>query len=62
MPARTPPPDFGPPSTLSLDPERIVYTISQLNHRIDERFPESGLGRVCTSLLEELDELELASL
>ena len=52
MPARTPPPDFGPPSTLSLDPERIVYTISQLNHRIDERLPESGLGRVCTSLLE----------
>ena len=32
--------------------QMIVYTISQLNHRIDERFPESGLGRVCTSLLE----------
>jgi len=52
MAARTPPPDFGPPSTLSLDPERIVYTISQLEHRIDERFPDSGLGRLCHSLLD----------
>lgn len=50
MPAPTP--DFGPPSTLSLDPERIVYTISKLNQRIDERFPGSGLGRVCSSLLD----------
>lgn len=52
MPARTPPPDFGPPSTLSLDPRRIVWTISVLNSRIDERFPDSGLGRLCSSLLE----------
>ena len=52
MAARIPPPDFGPPSTLSLDPERIVWTISQLSHRIDERFPASGLGRLCRSLLE----------
>ena len=50
--AARPSPDLGPASTLSLDPERIVQTISQLNHRIDERFPDSGLGRVCTSLLE----------
>jgi hypothetical protein len=52
MAARTPAPEFRPPSTLSLDPERIVYTISQLEHRIDERFPESGLGRLCSSLLD----------
>ena len=38
-------------STLSLDPERIIYTISQLQHRIDERFPDSSLGRLCGSLL-----------
>jgi len=45
-------PEIGLPSTLSLDPERIVYTISKLRDRIDERFPGSGLGRLCSSLLD----------
>jgi len=40
------------PSTLSLDPARIVDTISQLRSRVDERFPGSGLGRLCGSLLD----------
>lgn len=35
---------------LSLDPNRIVETISALRQRIDERFPGSGLGRVCATL------------
>jgi hypothetical protein len=57
--------DFGPASTLSLDPERIVYTIASLGRRIEERFPEAGLGRLCARLLqigeqtkERLDEVE----
>ena len=47
---RRPPPEWGPPSTLSLDPARIVWTISVLHSRIEERFPGSGLGRLCASL------------
>ncbi|HLM58713.1 MAG TPA: hypothetical protein VK422_21595 [Pyrinomonadaceae bacterium] len=35
----------------SLDPEKIVETIETLCRRIDERFPDSGLGRVCRELL-----------
>ena len=35
----------------SLDSEKIVDTIETLCRRIDERFPESGLGRVCHELL-----------
>lgn len=46
------PAEYGQAPTLSLDPERIVYTISQLRLRIEERFPGSGLGRLCSSLLE----------
>lgn len=64
MPRATPPLASGPP-TLSLDPHLIVETISRLEARIDERFPESGLGRLCGSLLdigehtkERLDDIE----
>ncbi len=39
-------------SALALDPERIVQTIALLHRRIDERFPGSGLGRVCATLLD----------
>lgn len=39
-------------ATLGLDLERIVETIAVLRRRIDERFPGSGLGRVCATLLE----------
>jgi hypothetical protein len=35
----------------SLDPEKILGTIGTLGRRIDERFPGSGLGRVCQELL-----------
>lgn len=36
---------------LALDPERIVETIARLRRRIEERFPGSGLARVCGTLL-----------
>lgn len=35
----------------SLDPEKIVVTVDRLGHRIEERFPASGLGKVCQELL-----------
>ena len=35
----------------SLDSEKIVDTIETLSRRIDERFPDSGLGKVCHELL-----------
>lgn len=35
----------------SLDSEKIVDTIGTLGKRIDERFPGSGLSRVCQELL-----------
>jgi hypothetical protein len=35
----------------SLDSEKILDTIKTLSRRIDERFPGSGLDRVCTELL-----------
>ena len=52
MTAPDPRADFAEPSTYSLDPERIVFTISRLRRRIEERFPEAGLGRVCATLQE----------
>jgi hypothetical protein len=39
-------------SALALDPDRIVETIALLRRRIDERFPGSGLGRVCATLMD----------
>ncbi|HSW31291.1 MAG TPA: hypothetical protein VLH75_17525 [Longimicrobiales bacterium] len=39
-------------SALALDPDRIVETIALLRRRVDERFPGSGLGRVCATLLD----------
>lgn len=35
----------------SLDSEKILNTIGTLGKRIDERFPGSGLGKVCQELL-----------
>lgn len=35
----------------SLDSEKIVDTIGTLCRRIDERFPDAGLGKVCRELL-----------
>lgn len=36
---------------LTLDPGRIIETVANLDARIDERFPGSGLGRLCSKLL-----------
>ena len=38
-----------------LDPARIIATIRSLRDRIEERFPGSGLGRVCAELLRIAD-------
>jgi hypothetical protein len=35
---------------LTLDVESIARTVALLRRRIDERFPDSGLGRVCREL------------
>lgn len=35
-----------------LSVSEIISTIEMLNQRIDERFPDSGLGKVCRELLE----------
>jgi len=36
----------------TLDPEKVIATLDQLTKRIEERFPKSGLGRVCGELGE----------
>jgi hypothetical protein len=45
----------------SLDSEKILGTIGTLSRRIDERFPGSGLGRVCQELLKIADESQRRS-
>lgn len=37
---------------LALDAAEIVHTIERLRTRIEERFPDAGLGKVCGQLLE----------
>jgi hypothetical protein len=34
----------------TLNPDRIIETLKRLNGRIDKRFPDSGLSRVCGEL------------
>ena len=41
---------MAPPTPL-LDESRILETLTRLRDRIQERFPDSGLGRVATDLL-----------
>jgi hypothetical protein len=36
----------------TLDPDRIVKTLDQLQARIDERFPGRGLGKLCGELVD----------
>jgi hypothetical protein len=36
----------------SLDPARILVTLERLHGRIQKRFPESGLGKVCGELID----------
>ena len=45
----------------SLDSEKILGTIGTLNRRITERFPGSGLGRVCQELLTIAEESQRRS-
>src|ERR1051325_6870240 len=45
----------------SLDSEKIVNTIGTLAQRIDERFPNSGLGNVCRELLTIAGESQARS-
>ncbi|HKS05044.1 MAG TPA: hypothetical protein VJR92_01925 [Gemmatimonadaceae bacterium] len=40
----------------TLDRDHIVRTLGKLRDRINERFPDSGLGRVCGELLSVADE------
>ncbi|NWG54606.1 MAG: hypothetical protein HXY28_12880 [Hydrogenophilaceae bacterium] len=35
----------------TLEPEKIVVTLERLHQRIEERFPDAGLGRVCDDLV-----------
>lgn len=36
----------------TLDPEKVIATLDQLTRRIEERFPNSGLSKVCRELSE----------
>jgi hypothetical protein len=45
----------------SLDPARIVETLRKLHGRIEERFPNSGLGKVCAELLSTAEASVLES-
>lgn len=38
--------------SFQLQPKLVEQTIAQLRDRIEERFPNSGLGKVCASLLK----------
>jgi hypothetical protein len=51
MPLPTPPVASGDSASLSLDTDRILETIATLQRRIHERFPGSGLSKVCGTLL-----------
>lgn len=43
-------------TTLKLDPLKIIETLRLLEKRISERFPDSGLRKVCLQVLEEVNE------
>jgi hypothetical protein len=43
--------ETSPRSYGSLDSQQVIETIRTLEHRITERFPSSGLKRVCGELL-----------
>ncbi len=45
----------------NLDSEKILGTIGTLGRRIDERFPSSGLGKVCQELLKIAGESQKRS-
>jgi len=45
----------------SLDSEKILSTIEALHRRIEERFPNSNLGRICSDLREAAGESKARS-
>jgi hypothetical protein len=51
LPFRRPPVTFSATVYHHLDPERILGTARQLASRVGERFPDSGLSRVCGELV-----------
>lgn len=44
-----------------LDPERIIETSRRLSQRVSERFPGSGLSRVCAELVEVTEKAAVTS-
>jgi hypothetical protein len=42
--------------SLKLDPQKIIETLKLLERRISERFPDSGLRKVCMEVLENVNE------
>ena len=45
----------------TLDPAEIVDTVRRLSKRIHERFPESGLGKVCDELVSIAEKAAITS-
>ena len=43
-------------NNLKLDPQKIIETLRLLEKRIAERFPDSGLRKVCLEVLENVNE------
>ena len=43
-------------NNLKLDPQKIIDTLRLLEKRISERFPDSGLRKVCMEVLENVNE------
>jgi hypothetical protein len=41
---------------LKLDPQKIIQTLETLEKRISERFPDSGLRKVCMQVLETVNK------
>ena len=41
---------------LKLDPQKIIATLKLLEKRISERFPDSGLRKVCLEVLENVND------
>lgn len=54
----TPPPSGAGESYRRLAPAEIIRTARQLERRVNERFPDSGLGRVCGELVRAAGEAE----
>ncbi len=50
MPAGAPMSERKPDEQRVLDPARVVQTLNQLRSRVEERFPEAGLAKVCADL------------